>query len=185
VLGYLIGSIPSAYIIGRLMGKIDLRREGDGRISAAAVHRSLGLVPFLLVVIMDVGEGAVAVLIARMLTDSLVATMIAGFAAVVGHDWSVFLKFKGGLGATTTCGVLLALVWWQTLVGAAVAGIFLFFMRKKSGLSTAILISGVSLILLGQYLFQNGPLILVFYPLILILLMILKKFQTRIAPIKP
>src|SRR4030043_424626 len=120
VLGYLIGSIPSAYIIGRLMGKIDVRQEGDGRISAAAVHRKLGVVPFVLVVIMDVGAGVLAVLIAKMLTESLIAVLIAGFASVVGHNWSVFLKFKGGLGATTIYGVLVSLVWWQLLAMAAI-----------------------------------------------------------------
>jgi glycerol-3-phosphate acyltransferase PlsY len=176
VLGYLLGSIPSAYIIGRLMGKIDVRREGDGRISASAVHKRLGVVPFVLVVIMDVGEGVLAVLIAGMLTESLIAVMIAGFAAVVGHNWSVFLKFKGGLGATTTYGVLVALVWWQVLVAAAIA-FALFLIIRKSGLSTAILITGLSIVLLVQYLFQDKPLILVIYPFILILLMVLKRFQ--------
>ncbi|MCJ7828694.1 MAG: glycerol-3-phosphate acyltransferase, partial [Dehalococcoidia bacterium] len=92
ILGYILGSIPSAYIIGRLMGKIDGRQEGDGRISASAVHKRLGVVPFVLVVIMDVGEGVLAVLVAGMLTESLIVVLIAGFAAVVGHNWSVFLK---------------------------------------------------------------------------------------------
>jgi glycerol-3-phosphate acyltransferase PlsY len=186
VLGYLLGSIPSAYIIGRLMGKIDVRQEGDGRISASAVHKRLGVVPFLLVVIMDVGEGVLAVLIARMLTESLTVEMIAGFAAVVGHNWSVFLKFKGGLGATTTYGVLVSLVWWQFLaVAAAVFILFLIMKRKKSGLSTAILIIGLSIVLLIQYLFQNAPLILAIYPFILILLMVLKRFQiSRTVPVE-
>jgi glycerol-3-phosphate acyltransferase PlsY len=172
VLGYLIGSIPSAYIIGRLVGKIDLRKEADGRISASVVHKKLGVIPFLLVVVMDVGEGALAVLIAGMLTESLIAVMIAGFAAVVGHNWPVFLKFKGGLGATTTYGVLLALVWWQVLTAAAIAYV-LFLIIRKSGLSTAILIIIVSIILF----IQKSPLILVVYPFILILLMVLKRFQ--------
>src|SRR4030043_2060187 len=141
VLGYLIGSIPSAYIIGRLMGKIDVRQEGDGRISAAAVHRKLGVVPFVLVVVMDVGVGVLSVLIAKMLTDapldvftdSQLAVLVAGFAAVVGHNWSVFLKFKGGLGATTTFGVLVSLVWGQFLiVAAAVFILHLITKRKKS-----------------------------------------------------
>ena len=158
------------------MGKIDMRQEPDGRISAAAVHEKLGVVPFLLVVIMDVGEGALAVLIAGVLTESLIAVMIAGFAAVVGHNWSVFLKFKGGLGATTTYGALVALVWWQTLIAAAMGGI-LYFIIKKSGFSTAILILVLSLILLAQYFFQGEPLILSIYPAILILLMILKRLQ--------
>jgi len=160
------------------MGKIDVRQEGDGRISAAAVHRKLGVVPFVLVVIMDVGAGVLAVLIAKMLTESLIAVLIAGFASVVGHNWSVFLKFKGGLGATTIYGVLVSLVWWQLLAMAAIAFIlFLIMKRKKSGLSTAILIIGLSVILLAQYLFQGMPFILVIYPFILILLMVLKRFQ--------
>jgi len=178
VLGYLIGSIPSAYIIGRLVGKIDVRQEGDGRISAAAVHRKLGKVPFVLVVIMDVGVGVLAVLIAGMLTESLIAVMIAGFAAVVGHNWSVFLKFRGGMGATTIYGVLVTLVWWQFLVVAAAAfSLFLIMKRKRSGLATGVIIVVLSVVLLLQSLFQDAPLILAIYPLILILLMILKRFQ--------
>ena len=160
------------------MGKIDVRQEGDGRISAAAVHRKLGVVPFLLVVIMDVGVGVLAVLFAQMLTESLIAVLIAGFAAVVGHNWSVFLKFRGGLGATTTYGVLVTLVWWQFLAVAAVAfGIFLIRKRQGSGLATGILIVLLSIVLLLQSLFQDAPLILAIYPLILILLMLLKRFQ--------
>ncbi len=186
VLGYLIGSIPSAYIIGRLIGKIDLRQEGDGRISAAAVHEKLGVVPFLLVVIMDVGAGVLAVMIAKLLTgspvdvftDSQLAVLVAGFAAVAGHNWPVFLKFKGGLGATTTFGVLVSLVWWQFLaVAAAIFILHLIMKRKKSTLMTAILIVVLSIVLLLQGLFQNKPLILAIYPAILILLMILKGIQ--------
>jgi glycerol-3-phosphate acyltransferase PlsY len=165
------------------MGKIDIREEGDGRISASAVHKRLGVVPFVLVVIMDVGEGVLAVLIARMLTESLLVVLIAGFAAVVGHNWSVFLKFKGGLGATTIYGVLVCLVWWQFLAVAAAAFILFLLIIRKSGLSTAVLIIGLSIVLLVQYLFQNTPLILVIYPLVLILLMVLKRFQvSRTCP---
>ncbi len=166
------------------MGKIDIREEGDGRISASAIHKRLGVVPFVLVVIMDVGEGVLAVLVAGMLTESLVAVMIAGFAAVVGHNWSVFLKFKGGLGATTIWGVLVCLIWWQFLAVAAAAFI-LFLIIRKSGLSTAVLIIGLSIVLLVQNLFQNAPLILAIYPLVLILLMVLKRFQiSRTVPAK-
>jgi glycerol-3-phosphate acyltransferase PlsY len=185
-LGYLIGSIPSAYIIGRLIGKIDLLSEGDGRISAAAIHQRLGVIPFLLVVVMDVGAGVLAVFIAKWLTgspldvytDSQWAVLAAGFAAVAGHNWPVFLKFKGGMGATTTFGVLVSLVWWQFLIVAvAVFILHLITKRKKSGLMTAILIVVLSIVLLLQGLFQNKPLILAIYPAILILLMILKGIQ--------
>jgi glycerol-3-phosphate acyltransferase PlsY len=183
VLGYLLGSTPSAYIVGRLIGKIDLRSLPDGRISASAVNKKFGVLPFLLVVVMDVGKGALAVVFAGLLADSLIITLLAGFAAVLGHNWSVFLKFKGGLGATVIYGVLVAIVWWQMLISAAVGGI-LYFTIRKSGLSTGILIAVITTILLVQYLLGRGPLILVPYPLVLILLMLAKRFQIRVAPIK-
>jgi glycerol-3-phosphate acyltransferase PlsY len=183
VLGYLLGSTPSAYIVGRLIGKIDLRSLPDGRISASAVNKKFGVLPFLLVVVMDVGKGALAVVFAGLLADSLIITLLAGFAAVLGHNWSVFLKFKGGLGATVIYGVLVAIVWWQMLIAAAVGGI-LYFKIRKSGLSTGILIAVITTILLVQYLLGRGPLILVPYPLVLILLMLAKRFQIRVAPIK-
>ena len=182
VLAYLIGSIPSAYIIARLVGKIDLRPEGDGKVSAAAVNRKLGVVPFLVVVVMDVSAGVLSVLIAKVLTgaplgeftESQLAVLAAGFAAVAGHNWPVFLKFKGGLGATTTYGVLVTLVWWQFLIVAVTAfSIFLITKRKKPGLMTAILVVGLSALLFVQKL----PLILVIYPFVLIALMLLKRFQ--------
>jgi glycerol-3-phosphate acyltransferase PlsY len=135
---------------------------------------------------MDVGVGVLAVMIAKLLTGSPLgeftnsqwAVLVAGFAAVVGHDWPVFLKFKGGLGATTTFGVLVALVWWQFLIlAAAIFILHLIMKRKKSGLMTAVLIVALSVVLLLQGLFQNQPLILAIYPAILILLMILKAIQ--------
>jgi glycerol-3-phosphate acyltransferase PlsY len=184
ILGYLLGAIPSAYIVGRLIGNIDLRSLPDGRISASAVNKKLGILPFLLVVAMDVGKGALSIVIAGLLTQSLMIVLCAGFAAVTGHNWSVFLKFKGGLGATVTYGVIVAIVWWQMLIAAAVGGAF-YFIKKKSGLSTVIVIAVISGILLAQYLLGSGPLILVLYPVVLILLMLLKRFQIRIAPIKP
>jgi glycerol-3-phosphate acyltransferase PlsY len=183
VLGYLLGSIPSAYIIGRLIGKIDLRNHPDGRISASVVNKKLGVLPFLMVVAMDVGKGALAAVIAGLLSESLIIVLLAGFATVTGHNWSVFLKFKGGLGATVTYGVLIAIVWWQVLVAAAIGGA-LYFTTKRSGLSTAILIIVLSGILLTQYLLGSGPFILVVYPAVLILLMLLKRFQIKVAPVK-
>jgi len=180
--GYLLGSVPSAYIIGRLMGHTDMRTEGDGHISAAAVHRRVGRVVYVLVVFMDIGLGALAIIFARMLTDSEIIILIAGFAAVVGHNWSVFLKFKGGLGATTIGGVLAAVMLWQLLIGLGIAAIVVLATRK-SGVSTGICIVVVTIILLIQFLLQLHGIspILVPYPVALILLMLLKRFQIRRA----
>ena len=188
-LGYILGSIPSAYIVGRLSRNIDLRTEPDGRISAAAVYRRVGLFPYLFVIVMDVGKAIIAVLIAKILTESLIPTeqlisllilLLTGLVVVLGHNWSVFLRFKGGLGATAIYGALAALGIWQFLIAGAVALIPLLVMHK-SGLSTGILIGTLCVVYLLQKLFfdPETPIILIIYPLILILFMLLKRFQTR------
>ncbi|MEE9366849.1 MAG: glycerol-3-phosphate 1-O-acyltransferase PlsY [Dehalococcoidales bacterium] len=110
VIAYLLGSIPSAYIAGRLFKGIDIRQVGGGNIGAVNTLREIGLVPGLLVLVADIAKGSLAVIIALRLDLSLILVLVAGFAAVVGHSWPVFLKFKGGKGAAATIGVLFALV---------------------------------------------------------------------------
>lgn len=186
-LGYFLGSTPSTYIVGRLVGKVDMRSEGDGRISAAAIYRRSGRVQYALVLAMDIGKGALSIFIANLLTNSLVLVLLAGFATVVGHCWSAFMKFKGGLGATVICGVLLATVFWQLMIGLAI-GTIVMLTTHKSGLSSAIAVIVTSIVLLTQSLVQNQPLpgVLIIYPIILILLMVVKRFQiNRIAPEMP
>ncbi len=109
-IGYLLGSIPSAYIVGRMIKRSDIRQVGGGNIGALNTAREIGLLPGLAVLIADTAKGSIAVLIAQWLGLSLIWIFIAGFAAVVGHNWPVFLRFKGGKGAATILGVLLALV---------------------------------------------------------------------------
>jgi len=149
-----------------------MRTEDDGRISAAAMYKKFGLIPFSMVVIMDMGMAALAVIIAKMLTESLEIVLAAGFAAVVGHNWSVFLRFKGGLGATAIGGVLCSLVFWQVLCGLAVAGLVLLATRRP-GLSTAVCIMIISSILF----IQKMPAVLAIYPITLFVLMLLKRVQ--------
>jgi len=181
-IGYILGSIPSSYIIGHLWAKTDIRSEGDGRISAAAVYRNVGRLPYVLVVLIDIGKGALSIGIANMLTDSLTVVLITGLVAMLGHCWSVFMKFKGGLGATVMCGVLLATVLWQLLIGLAVGAIVMATTRK-SGFSSAVVIIVTTICLLLQYLLLNNvyPLApaLIIYPTALILIMILKRLQTK------
>jgi len=159
-----------------------MRTEGDGRISAAAVYKKVGRLPYALVLIMDIGKGALSIGIANLFTDALVVVLLTGFAAVLGHCWSVFMKFKGGLGATVMCGVLLATVLWQLLIGLA-AGAIVMLITRKSGLSSAVVIMVTTIVLLIQYLFFNqtnqlAP-ILIIYPAALILIMVLKRLQTK------
>ena len=110
VIAYLLGSIPFAYIAGRLFRRIDIRQVSGGNMGAVNTAREIGLLPGLLVLVADIAKGSLAVIIALRLDLSLILVFGAGFAVVLGHNWPVFLKFKGGKGAATTLGVLLALV---------------------------------------------------------------------------
>jgi len=110
VIAYLLGSIPFAYIAGKILRGIDIRQVGGGNMGAVNTAREIGPVPGLLVLVADIAKGSLAVIIALRLDLSLILVFSAGFAAVLGHNWPVFLKFRGGKGAATTIGVLFALV---------------------------------------------------------------------------
>jgi len=144
-IAYLLGSIPSAYIVGRLLKGLDIREVGDGRIGMAATFRRVGLLGAIIVGIMDVSKGAAAVLLAQKLGLPLLIVLLAGLTVVVGHNWSIFLRFRGGKGALTTYGVLVSLMFWQFFIALALAGV-LYFITHKSGMSTGVLFGFLSLI---------------------------------------
>jgi glycerol-3-phosphate acyltransferase PlsY len=105
--GYLLGSIPFGLILTRLAGLGDLRAIGSGNIGATNVLRTGNKSLAALTLVCDAGKGAAAVLIAKMWGPDM--ALVAGFGAVVGHLFPVWLAFKGGKGVATTLGVLLAL----------------------------------------------------------------------------
>ncbi len=114
-LAYLLGAVPFGNVAGRLAGGIDLRRHGSGRTGATNTLRTLGPAWAAVVLLLDVGKGAAAIAVARFLyqADAFVAVewvaATAGLAAVAGHNWSVFIGFRGGRGVATTGGGLLVL----------------------------------------------------------------------------
>jgi acyl phosphate:glycerol-3-phosphate acyltransferase len=174
-LGYFLGSINSASIIAWLVGRIDMRKEPDGRISAAEVHQKYGLLPFFLVVFFDVTLAMSAVLLANYLTQgNKNIMMLAGIAALAGHNWSMFVKFKGGMGATAILGILIALISWQLLVGVAVAGL-LVVITHKTTLCTVIGIFTITICLLVD----QGLKLISIYPLTLLAMMLLKRYQVK------
>jgi glycerol-3-phosphate acyltransferase PlsY len=109
LLAYLLGSIPSAYIAGRLSRGVDIRTLGDGNAGAANAYRELGPGAGVAVLIADVSKGAVAVLVAQAFASQPVV-LLAGVAVVAGHNWPVYIGFRGGRGQATTIGVLCALL---------------------------------------------------------------------------
>ncbi len=118
ILGYLLGSIPTAYIVGRVLKGVDIRQIGDGNMGAANTFRQLGPKAGITVGIIDAGKGAAAVLIAQATSLPLVAVLLTGTAVVVGHNWPVFLGFRGGRGEATTIGVLLVTITRPMLIMA-------------------------------------------------------------------
>ena len=109
-LGYLIGSIPFGVVVARLMGLGNLRDIGSGNIGATNVLRTGSKPAAAATLILDGAKGAVALLLARQLAGED-AAQIAALAAMIGHCYPVWLKFKGGKGVATFLGILLALAW--------------------------------------------------------------------------
>jgi glycerol-3-phosphate acyltransferase PlsY len=116
VIGYLLGSIPSAYLAGRLGKGVDIREVGSKNMGAMNVYYEVGLVEAVLVTLVDLGKGIGAILLVRWLSGSpLISsfdwlTGLTGAAAVLGHVFPVFLKFRGGKGGATAIGILLFLM---------------------------------------------------------------------------
>lgn len=111
VLAYLIGSIPVAYIFGRMLKGIDIHEHGSGNMGATNAIRVLGKGPGSLVLFLDVLKGVVPVTLAADvfgLQDAL-SLVVISVATVAGHNWTVFLGFKGGKGIATTLGILIGL----------------------------------------------------------------------------
>ena len=194
----ILGSIPSAYIVAKLCGKTDIRDEPDGKISAAAVYRRVGLLPFIMVVVMDIGKAALAVLIAQWLKAAPPGVMLAGVIAVAGHQWSMFLRFQGGRGATVIAGVLVAVCTIPMLIGAAIAGV-LAWKTKNSTYSFAVGLLMITAVLFTmQWSDVTAPPVLIatpslpppltayhlliVYPVILGLMMVLKALQVKYRP---
>lgn len=111
IIGYLLGSIPSAYIAGRLASGKDVRRLGGGNVGGLNLYREVGALPAALAGIADVCKGAAAVAIAYWLLEVDMPYVLAtAVAAVVGHNWMLFLKFSGGKGMGATIGALFVLL---------------------------------------------------------------------------
>ncbi|MBW7875378.1 MAG: glycerol-3-phosphate 1-O-acyltransferase PlsY [Candidatus Cloacimonetes bacterium] len=153
VLTYLTGAFPTSFVIGKLFFSINLLEHGSKNLGATNAFRVLGKAAGLWVLALDILKGFIPVLIATKLwPDSLTLSATAGIIAVVGHSFSIFVKFKGGKGVATSTGVFLALAPKALLL---------------SLLSFSIVVAGTSYISLGSivgavclplavYLFEDG-----------------------------
>jgi glycerol-3-phosphate acyltransferase PlsY len=109
VAAYLLGSIPFGLILAKLFGGTDVRKGGSGNIGATNVTRVVGPLAGILTLILDAAKGSAAVLLGERLSNSNAMWMIAAMAALLGHCYPVWLKFKGGKGVATAAGIFIAL----------------------------------------------------------------------------
>ena len=160
--GYIIGACPTAYLFGqRLKGK-DIRQLGDGNMGARNAYHELGHKTGILIFFIDAAKGSLAVLLCILFHAPQYITLTAGAAAVAGHNWPVFLGFRGGRGEATTIGILIVLLPLSVLI-AAVPAFAVLLIRKNVIVASAVFF--VLLLLVNWW--RHVPGILVFYAVVL------------------
>lgn len=127
-----MGSIPFGLVISKFGYGVDIRKHGSKNIGAANVLRTVGILPGILTLVGDFIKGGASVFLARFLGAGDLIIILAGLAAIVGHSWPIFLKFKGGKGVATATGVILVMMPWAFLVLFVVYAIICAVFRYTS-----------------------------------------------------
>jgi len=156
LLGYFAGSVPFAYLLARRVG-IDVRVAGSGNVGAANVLRTAGAWRGVAVMVLDVAKGVLAVFLASVAHAGVTLTAMAAAAAVVGHIYPVWLRFKGGKGVAVAAGVFAVLTPIATGVAFFLFLVTVYFLMKYagSGNNVGMIVSAVSAITAGTAVFYN------------------------------
>ncbi len=131
ILSYLFGSIPFGLLVGFLF-KIDIRKVGSGNIGSTNILRTLGIIPALIVFILDTLKGTIPIYLAQAVLREPILIIFAGLAAILGHMFSIFIGFKGGRGVATGFGVLLGIAPEIAFSALALEGIVIAISRYVS-----------------------------------------------------
>ena len=162
---YLLGSVPAAYLATRLSRGVDIRQYGSGNVGVANLWRLTSRWLAILVVIFDLAKGMVMVWVAQEIGLGIAEQVTVGVAAIIGHNWPVFLGFSGGRGILTTLGVVFILMPWGIAVFLAIAS---FTILLKS--SPLPVLAGIaSLPLVSWFFSQPLPVTLGFLAIFLII----------------
>ncbi len=148
VSGYLIGALPVAYLVTRLLTGRDLRRLGTGNVGVMNTIRQAGLPAGMIVFLAEGGKGAAAVALGHALTRSVSGALLCALLALIGVNWSAFLGFAGGRGSTLCVFVCLIVVPWVLLASACV-WLAVYTVRRDNFIATRINILGFPLITLA------------------------------------
>jgi glycerol-3-phosphate acyltransferase PlsY len=186
VIAYLLGSIPFGLIIGKLKSGVDIREQGSGKTGATNLMRVAGTKLGVLTIVLDVVKAAGAVMLATVIIDSSsgiltigsvslnwqhIAQVLAGLAAVAGHTWPVFAKFKGGRGVTAYFGTLFAIFPPAGIFGAEVVAIAALRSRHMS-LGSLLGALAACCLMIPMTILYNFPIIYLAYGLVVTALLV-------------
>ena len=164
-LGYLVGSIPFGLLAGKLVAKVDIRDYGSGKIGMTNVLRTAGVTAAVVVLLLDTGKALAVVVAAKLLFDSYGVEAAAALAVIFGHNWPVFIGFRGGRGTASGWGGLLILSPIAGLI-ATVAGVCLIGLTRYVSLGsiTAAALGSIALVVLA--IMGQEPLVYSWYGII-------------------
>jgi len=148
---YLLGSVPAAYLVAKWSRGIDIRQYGSGNVGASNLLRLTSKWLAIPVTIFDIGKGALAIWVAQLLGLGVAEQIVVGLAAILGHNWPIFLRFQGGRGIFTSLGVILIL---SPIIGLIILVLAYSFAPFRK-LSLGVLIALVSLPILSWFLSQT------------------------------
>ncbi len=173
--GYLLGSVPAAYLIAKWSRGIDIRQYGSGNVGAANVLAVGSKWASLVVIVFDLGKGILPIYIAQFLDLPVYQQVIIGLATITGHNWPVFLGFSGGRGLLTTLGVIFILAPWLALVVAVISFAWAPFRQLALGTLGALILLPIFSWFLSQPLGIERPLSLTLGFVAMFLIMIIRR----------
>jgi glycerol-3-phosphate acyltransferase PlsY len=168
ITSYLIGSIPTAFIFGKLLKRIDIRKFGSGNVGATNALRVLGKKVGILVLVLDILKGIIPIFLTQIIVLPInispdLFRILVGISCICGHNWTIFLNFKGGKGIATTFGVLIGLAWKTPGLGGILSllvllWVLIFLLSRM--VSLASIISSLFLPLLATVFKQSLAIII-------------------------
>jgi len=176
IFGYLFGSIPSGYLAGKWLKGIDLRQYGSGTVSASMVWEHVAKWAIIPVGLFDIFKGAIPTWLGLRLGMGEAVAMLAGFSAMIGHNWPIYLNFHGGRGFSPFLGELLVLFPWGVLIVLAGLGLGNLFHSPAFPLLVVILLP----------IFTNwmdGPSIVLWCSILMVLITLIKRVEANQRPL--
>ncbi len=137
-LSYIIGSIPFSFTIAKLFKGIDIRKLGTKNVGAMNIISVAGIFPGIIALLFDISKGALVVHLTNKITEDIGVSLTSGLFTVIGHNWPIFLKFKGGKGVATTIGILLLISPFSLLILYLIAIPIIILIINDSYMSASI-----------------------------------------------